>query len=77
MNSTLVTLGIETETEVAKTGVVGHLRGGAGQLVGLHADMDALPIFNDKAGFDSRNPGIMHACGHDAHGHASGRGDDP
>ena len=35
VNATLIDLGIETETEVAKTGVVGHIRGGAGPTVGL------------------------------------------
>src|SRR5215207_7590157 len=44
VNATLIDLGIETETEVAKTGVVGHIQGGAGPTVGLRADMDALPI---------------------------------
>lgn len=68
VNSTLVTLGIETETEVAKTGVVGHVKGGAGPFVGLRADMDALPILETNGtDFDSINPGIMHACGHDSH----------
>ncbi len=68
VNSTLVSLGIATETEVAKTGVVGHIRGGAGPQVGLRADMDALPITEvNGTEFDSTRPGIMHACGHDAH----------
>ena len=68
VNATLVDLGIETETEVAKTGVVGHIRGGAGPVVGLRADMDALPISEvNGSDFDSTRPGIMHACGHDAH----------
>ncbi len=66
--SVLGGLGIETETEVAKTGVVGHLRGGDGPLVGLRADMDALPILEaNGTEFDSTRPGVMHACGHDAH----------
>jgi amidohydrolase len=66
--STLATLGIETETEVAKTGVVGHIRGGSGPTVALRADMDALPIHEiNGTPFDSTRPGIMHACGHDAH----------
>lgn len=68
VNTTLTDLGIETETEVAKTGVVGHIRGGAGPVVGLRADMDALPIQEiNGTEFDSQRPGIMHACGHDAH----------
>jgi len=68
VNATLVDLGIATETEVAKTGVVGHIRGGAGPVVGLRADMDALPIIElNGTDFDSTRPGIMHACGHDAH----------
>jgi amidohydrolase len=68
VNATLIDLGIATETEVAKTGVVGHIRGGDGPVVGLRADMDALPIQEiNGADFDSTRPGIMHACGHDAH----------
>jgi IAA-amino acid hydrolase len=68
VNATLVSLGIPTETEVAKTGVVGHIKGGDGPTVGLRADMDALPITEiNGTEFDSTRPGIMHACGHDAH----------
>jgi amidohydrolase len=68
VNATLIDLGIRTETEVAKTGVVGHLQGGDGPVVGLRADMDALPITEiNGTEFDSTRPGIMHACGHDAH----------
>jgi len=68
VNATLMSLGIETETEVAKTGVVGHIRGGAGPVVGLRADMDALHIQETNGTeFDSTIPGVMHACGHDAH----------
>jgi amidohydrolase len=68
ITSTLFDLGIETETEVAKTGVVGVVRGGAGPTVGLRADIDALPIAEQNGtDFDSTRPGLMHACGHDAH----------
>ena len=68
VNSVMHDLGIETETGVAKTGVVGHIVGGEGPQVGLRADMDALPIVEaNGTEFDSQNNGIMHACGHDAH----------
>jgi len=68
VHATLIDLNIEAETEVAKTGVVGHIQGGDGPTVGLRADMDALPITEINGyEFDSTRPGIMHACGHDAH----------
>ena len=56
---------------IGRTGVVGVIRGktdGAGRVVGLRADMDALPIL-EKTGVDyaSKVPGKMHACGHDGH----------
>jgi amidohydrolase len=61
-------LGIEAETGVAKTGVVGHIEGNGGLTIGLRADMDALPIQEaNGTEFDSEQPGLMHACGHDAH----------
>ncbi len=62
-------LGLEVRTGVAGTGVVAVLRGTRNEpVVGLRADMDALPI-QEKTGlaFASTHPGKMHACGHDAH----------
>ena len=68
VNGVLHDLGIEAETGVAKTGVVGHIMGGDGPTIGLRADMDALPIQEENGTeFDSQRPGLMHACGHDAH----------
>lgn len=65
----LKTLGMEVQTGVAKTGVVGLLRGGVpGKTIALRADMDALPIheLNDLE-YRSQVDGKMHACGHDGH----------
>ena len=65
----LASLGLEVKTGVAKTGVVGLLRGREhGSTLALRADMDALPVqeANDLP-YKSLNPGIMHACGHDIH----------
>ena len=64
----LAEFGCVVHRQVGKTGVVGVLRTGNGPAVGLRADMDALPIAeaNDLP-YRSRNPGRMHACGHDGH----------
>ncbi|HTI82622.1 MAG TPA: amidohydrolase, partial [Acetobacteraceae bacterium] len=62
-------LGIDHQTGVARTGVVGLIKGGRpGPVLAIRADMDALPI-EEKTGlpFASTNPGLMHACGHDIH----------
>jgi amidohydrolase len=62
-------LGLEVRHPVAKTGVVGILRGGqAGRVVAVRADIDALPIEErNDVPYRSQNPGVKHACGHDAH----------
>ncbi|MFN8722456.1 MAG: M20 aminoacylase family protein [Rhodospirillales bacterium] len=63
--------GIEVHEGIAKTGVVGVLKGrtdASGRAVGLRADMDALPMSETTgAAHASQNPGRMHACGHDGH----------
>jgi len=70
-------LGFEVRTGIAKTGVVGILKGGLpGPVIGLRADMYALPVTErnslpfaskETAVFNGQNVGVMHACGHDAH----------
>jgi amidohydrolase len=70
-------LGLEVQTGVAKTGVVGVLRGGRpGPVVALRADMDGLPVteladvpFKStvRSTYNGEDVGVMHACGHDAH----------
>jgi len=73
----LKSLGIEVETGIAKTGVVGILKGDhPGKVVALRADIDALPVTerNDlkfkstvTTDFLGSQTGVMHACGHDTH----------
>ncbi len=73
----LKSLGLEVQTKVGVTGVVGILKGSKpGRVIALRADMDALPITenNDlafkstvKTMYNGKETGVMHACGHDAH----------
>lgn len=70
-------LGLEVRTGIAKTGVVGILKGNQpGPVIGLRADMDALPVTErvnlpfaskEKTEYDGKTLGVMHACGHDTH----------
>lgn len=73
----LRSLGMQVQTGVAHTGVVGILKGGKpGPVVALRADMDALPVV-EKTGlpfasvvtgeYEGKQVGVMHACGHDNH----------
>src|SRR6201996_2472868 len=73
----LRSLGLEVKEGVGKTGVVGILRGSQpGPVIGLRADMDALPIVERtpvpfaskvKSTYNGQEVGVMHACGHDSH----------
>lgn len=70
-------LGMDVKTGVAKTGVIGLLKGGRpGPVVALRADMDALPVVEEsdlpfkstvRTEYLGQQVGVMHACGHDAH----------
>lgn len=67
----LTALGVEVHRGIGKTGVVGVIKGqrtDSGKMIGLRADMDALPMSEDStAQYCSKVPGMMHACGHDGH----------
>ena len=64
---TLTAFGIEAETGVGKTGVVARIGEGK-PVIGIRADMDALPILEENdVEYASQNANVMHACGHDAH----------
>jgi amidohydrolase len=70
-------LGLEVRTKIAKTGVVGVLKGDSpGPVIGLRADMDGLPVTErvnlpfaskEKTEYNGSQVGVMHACGHDSH----------
>jgi len=68
IESYLADLGMPTR-RMAETGVVALLEGsGPGPVLMLRADMDALPVTEEnEVAYASQNPGVMHACGHDAH----------
>lgn len=61
--------GFEVSRGIGKTGIVGTLRvGNSNKTIGIRADMDALPIEEQtNLEYASKNPGVMHACGHDGH----------
>lgn len=70
-------LGLEVRTGIAKTGVVGLLKGSQpGPVIGLRADMDGLPVgernslpfaSKETTEYNGQKVGVMHACGHDTH----------
>ena len=64
----LRSMGLKPRMNVGKTGVTADLKFGDGPVIGLRADMDALPI-QETSGLDfmSKHDGVMHACGHDGH----------
>ncbi|MBI89604.1 MAG: peptidase M20 [Candidatus Marinimicrobia bacterium] len=61
-------MGLNPKLNVGKTGVTADLKFGSGPVIGIRADMDALPM-QETSGleFSSKNNGVMHACGHDGH----------
>jgi amidohydrolase len=73
----LTRLGLEVRTGIARTGVIGILRGGRpGPVVGVRADMDALPVTEEtdvpyrstvKTSYQGGEVGVSHVCGHDVH----------
>ncbi len=66
---TLAEIGYDdVKTQVGRTGVTAQIGNSDGPTIGIRADMDALPILEEtEHDFQSTNPGVMHACGHDAH----------
>ncbi|RLE32971.1 MAG: amidohydrolase [Acidobacteria bacterium] len=69
IQSLLAEMGVEFRAGLGGTGVLGLIRGdGRGKVVALRADMDALPLEDQKeVEYKSKVPGKMHACGHDVH----------
>ncbi|MGN2398215.1 amidohydrolase, partial [Klebsiella quasipneumoniae] len=64
----LASFGLQVHRGLAGTGVVATLENGPGPVIGLRADMDALPITElGSVSYRSRRAGVMHACGHDGH----------
>ena len=73
----LKSLGLEVQTGIARTGVVGLLKTGKpGPVIALRADIDALPVWErnslpfaskEKVIYNEKETGVMHACGHDSH----------
>ena len=63
----LASFGLKARTGIGKTGIVVNIGSGK-PCIALRADMDALPIQDmKKVPYASENPGVSHACGHDAH----------
>lgn len=62
-------LGLKARTGIAKTGIIADLEGERpGKTLLIRADMDGLPVQEQSTSeYASKNPGVMHACGHDAH----------
>ncbi len=62
-------IGVPFQEKIGGYGIVGLISGAkGGKTIGLRADMDALPIHEKNThDYISKNPGVMHACGHDAH----------
>jgi amidohydrolase len=61
--------GIDHQTGIAQTGIAAVIEGnGSGRVLGIRADMDALPIQEEnEVPYRSQHDGVMHACGHDGH----------
>ena len=71
ISSELKKIGVETLPLSMETGVVGIIKGtksGTNRVTAIRADIDALPILEQTdLAYSSKNPGVMHACGHDGH----------